>query len=267
MSLIDHKKEKIEDKEFSEDVTGEEYSRKDISRIFAVGKTFTCVNFSQSNVSSCYFRNCRFIRCDFTGTVFKDCYLKGTSFPESSLKYTTFNSSQLDDAILDNSLPPEENLARDFVRSLRVNFSQVGNYEAVNKAASVEVKLTGIHLYKAAYSREAYYRGKEKYTGIGQFKAVCDHAKWKFLDLLWGNGESLFKIFMSSLAFLILMSFIIFLSSANTFSDITISVFYNFWGVESDLNIARPCIVILTAVRLLFFSLFVSVLVKRLAKR
>jgi len=267
MTLIDHKKEKIEDKEFSEDVTGEDYSRKDISRVFAVGKRFKDVDFSQSNLSSCYFRNCRFIKCDFTGAAFKDCYLKGASFPESSLKYTTFSSSQLDDAILDNSLPSEENLARDFVRALRVNFSQVGNYEAVNKAASIEVKLTGIHLHKAAYSREAYYRGKEKYTGIGRAKAVFDHAQWKFLDLLWGNGESLFKIFMSSLAFVILMSFIMFMSSSNTFSDATISVFYNFWGVKSDLNIAKPYLVFLTVIRLLFFSLFVSVLVKRLAKR
>jgi hypothetical protein len=267
MSLIDHKKEKIEDKEFSEDVVGEDYSRKDIYRVFAVGKIFTDVNFSQSNVISCYFRNCRFIRCNFTGAVFKDCYLKGASFPESSLKYTTFSSSHLDDVILDNSLPPEENLARDFVRDLRVNFSQVGNYEAVNKAASIEVKLTGIHLYKAAYSREAYYRGKEKYTGLGRAKAVFDHARWKFLDLLWGNGESLFKIFMSSLAVVILISFIIFMSSHNSFSDSTISVFYNFWGVEPELSIDKPYVVFLTVVRLLFFSLFISVLVKRLAKR
>lgn len=267
MSLIDHKKEKIEEKEFSEDVTGEDYSRKDFSKVFAVGKTFTDVNFSQSNLSSCYFRNCRFIRCNFMGTVFKDCYLKGANFPESSLKYTTFNSSQLDDAILDNSLPLEENLARDFVRTLRVNFSQVGNYEAVNKAASIEVKLTGIHLRKAAYSKEAYYRGKEKYTGLGRVKAVFDHAQWTFLDLLWGNGESLFRIFMSSIVFVIFMSFILSVSSCNTFSDTIVSVFYDFWGVNSDLSVVKPYLVFLTIVRLLFFSLFVSVLVKRLSKR
>jgi hypothetical protein len=193
--------------------------------------------------------------------------LKGSSFPESSLKYTTFSGSQLDETILDNSLPAEENLARDFVRNLRVNFTQVGNYEAVNKAASIEVKLTGIHLYKAAYSREAYYRGKDKYKGLGRVKAVLSHAKWKFLDLLWGNGESLFKIFMSSLAFILFVASIIFMTSPSSFSDTTISVFYNFWGVKPDIDIARPYIVLLTAVRLLFFSLFVSVLVKRLAKR
>jgi uncharacterized protein YjbI with pentapeptide repeats len=264
MSLIDHKKEKIEDKEFSEDVSDENYSRKDISRVFAVGKTFTKVNFSQSNLGSCYFRNCRFIKCNFTGTAFKDSYLKGSSFPESSLKYTTFSGSQLDETVLDNSLPAEENLARDFVRNLRVNFTQVGNYEAVNKAASIEVKLTGIHLHKAAYSREAYYRGKDKYKGLGRVKAVLSHAKWKFLDLL---GESLFKIFMSSLAFILLVASIIFMTSPASFSDTTISVFYNFWGIKSDLDIARPYIVLLTVIRLLFFSLFVSVLVKRLAKR
>jgi uncharacterized protein YjbI with pentapeptide repeats len=267
MSLIDHKKEKIEDKEFSGDVSGGDYSRKEIYRVFAVSKTFTDVNFSQSNLNSCYFRNCRFVRCNFTGTSFKECYLKGASFPESSLKYTTFSSSHLDGAILDNSLPAEENLARDLVRALRVNFAQVGNYEAVNKAASIEVKLTGIHLYKAAYSRESYYRGKEHYSGFGRVKAIFLHARWKFLDLLWGNGESLFKIIMSSLAFVILMSLVVCLSSSESFGDILIPVFYVFWGVKSGLEIASPFTLVLTVFRLLFFSLFVSVLVKRLAKR
>ena len=267
MSLIDHKKEKIEDKEFSKDVSDYDYSKKVFLRVFAVGKTFTKVNFSQTDISSCYFRNCRFTKCDFTGTVFKDSYMKGSTFPESILKYTTFSGSQLDETILDNSLPAEENLARDLVRNLRVNFTQVGNYKAVNKAASIEIKLTGIHLHKAAYSREAYYRGKDIYKGFGQVKAVLSHAKWKFLDLLWGNGESLFKICMSSLVFMLFVLFIIFMASTASFSDTAISVFYNFWGVKSDLDIARPYIVLLTVIRLLFFSLFVSVLVKRLSKR
>ena len=266
MSLIEHVKDKIEDKEFSKDVVDSNFSRKDFSRIFAVGKTFTNVDFSQSNISNCYFRNCRFIKCDFTGTSFKDCYLKGTSFPESILKYTTFNSSHLDCSILDKSLPPEENLARDFVRTLRVNFSQVGNYEAVNKAASIEVQLTGTHLYKAAYSREAYYRGKDKYSGFGRLKAILSHSKWKFLDFLWGNGESLLKIIYSSFAFVIFMTVIISLSTPIELRELIYPVFCQFWGVT---NAAVPAhyALVLTVFRLLFFSLFISVLVKRLAKR
>jgi len=267
MSLKDYVKDKIENKEFSDDVADNNYSRKEFSRVFAVGKIFTNVDFSQSSMNACYFRNCRFIRCNFTGASFKDCYLKGASFPESILKYTTFSSSHIDSSILDKSLPAEENLARDFVRALRVNFSQIGNYEAVNKAASIEVQLTGTHLYKAAYSREAYYRGKEKYSGVGRLKAIFSHAKWKFLDLLWGNGESLWKIVISSLMFVIFMSFIISLFNPVGFRESIFPVFNQFWGITPNITVTTTYALILTIFRLLFFSLFISVLVKRLAKR
>lgn len=192
--------------------------------------------------------------------------MKGTSFPESTFKYTTFSSSQLDDTILDNHLPVEENLARDFVRALRVNFSQVGNYEAVNKAALIEVKLTGKHLYKAAYSREKYYRKKDKYTGIGRIKAIVSHIIWKFSYLFWGDGESIWRIFISSIVFVLFVSFFITITSSNTCLDTIISVIYNFFGVE-DLNITKPYIAVLTVGRLLLFGALVSVFVKKRSKR
>ncbi len=93
MALIEHIKDKIEDKEFSENPSEANYSRKIFERVFAVGKTFTAVNFNQTNFSACYFRNCRFIRCTFTGASFKDCYLMGSNFPECTFKYTTFSST------------------------------------------------------------------------------------------------------------------------------------------------------------------------------
>jgi uncharacterized protein YjbI with pentapeptide repeats len=163
----DHRKEKLEDKEFDSDVT-DSFERKELIRLFAVGITFTGVAFKQAVLVNCYFRNCTFIRCDFTGTQIKDCNLKGSSFEGCQFRYTSWEKTLLDEEFLDRCLPPEENLARDLVRSLRVNFAQIGNYDAVNKAAAIEVALTGRHLFNAAYSRQGYYRSWPKYQGINR---------------------------------------------------------------------------------------------------
>ena len=123
---------------------------------------FFDVSFKQCDFANCYFRNCRFIRCNFTGATIKESNFRGSQFEECNFRYTSWEKTILDEHFLDTCLPSEENLARDLARSLRVNFSQIGNYDAVNKAASIEVSLTGQHLYNAAYSRQSYYRSKYK---------------------------------------------------------------------------------------------------------
>ncbi|HSB98047.1 MAG TPA: pentapeptide repeat-containing protein [Spongiibacteraceae bacterium] len=268
IALIEHKKDRIEDKEFSADTLKASFSQNEFIRVYAVKKTFEDVDFSQCSFTACYFRNCKFIRCNFTGSQFKETYLKGSRFPESIFKYTTFEKSPIDDNILETGLPSEENLARDVVRSLRINFSQTGDYEAVNKAISIEVSLTGIHLYNAAYSKQSYYRGKESYSGFNRLKFFAKHAAWKFLDLLWGNGESIPRIIFSSICFMIFIAVMIYAGNHNTglFGSFLASV-YSFWGVNSVLVIPAQYTLLLTISRLVFFSLFISVLIKRLARR
>lgn len=269
MALEDKLKEKIADKEFLSDVFSQSYSRRELTRVYAVKRTFSDVDFSQCSFTSCYFRNCRFIRCNFTGTNFKETNLRGSTYPESIFKYTTFDKSPVDAEILDNCLPPEENLARDLVQSLRVNFAQIGNYEAVNKAISIEVKQTGQHLYNAAYSKQSYYRGKEEYAGINRILYVWKHFSWKFLDILWGNGESIVKILFSAIFFVIASSLLVYIGNPEEtpLKNAFLGPIYAFWGVSTKFSIGESYMLLLTVGRLIFFSLFISVLIKRLARR
>lgn len=267
MALKEHKKPKIQDQEFDDDEIDVSYSQTNFERVYAVGKTFTNVNFSQANFIDCYFRKCRFVRCNFTGATFKSSYLVGSNFPECTFKYTTFSTTHLDDKFLDKYLPSEENLARDLVRTLRVNFSQIGNYDGVNKAAKLEVKLTGVHLYKAAYSNESYYRAKDKHSGLSRIGSILSHAKWKLLDLIWGNGESITKVVISSILFILLVSFLIYKPCEIDFSNALSSTLYQFWGVKPNIELPKYYSMALTAGRLVFFSLFISILIKKLAKR
>lgn len=263
LNLTDHAKERLEDKLITGDVLSESFAQRELIRVHAVKVTFTDTSFKQSVLSACYFRNCTFIRCDFTGAQIKETNFRGAKFQDCKFLYTSWEKSQVEEKILESCLPAEENLARDLVRSLRVNFSQIGNYEAVNRAALIEVELTGRHLYNAAYSRQSYYRQKYKewdriWNGLG-------HARWKFLDVLWGNGESLWKIVRSS-AFVILCAAAFNWNPKTEFIGAIKESFLQFWGVGVTVmpeNIAA----FLVITRFVFFGLFMAILIKRLSQR
>jgi hypothetical protein len=266
MELQEHKKAVIENKEFGGDVQTEDLSMRELSRLFAVDVVFADVSFKQCDFSRCYFRNCRFIRCNFTGANIKESNFKGSQFEECDFRYSTWEKTLLDEHFLDTCLPSEENLARDLARSLRVNFSQVGNYEAVNKAASIEVSLTGQHLYNAAYSRQSYYRAK--YKGWSRLVHAIKHAHWKALDLLWGNGESITCVARSGFAVIVIAAlFILRDHSQLLFLSAFWVAFTSFWGIQSGVNLADTYMVALTVVRFILFGLFMAILVKRLSRR
>jgi len=266
MELIDHSKPVIEDKEFSSDVRDQNLSQQVLRRVFAVNRTFVGVSFKQSEISECYFRNCRFIRCDFTGTSLRRSNFRGSQYEECKFQYSTWEHTQLDEEFLDNCLPSEENLARDLVRSLRVNFGHIGNYSAVNKAASIEVMLTGQHLFHAAYSKQSYYRSK--YKGWARVLHAIRHVRWKALDLLWGNGESIARILLTGVFTVCFWSsYLTWNNPQLSWSQSLVEVAYAFWGVSGGTSIPSHQVALLTIVRFVLFGLFMAILVKRLARR
>ncbi|PTQ64635.1 pentapeptide repeat protein [Nitrosomonas oligotropha] len=266
MELQEHIKLAIENKEFHGEVRNTDLSVRRLSHVFAVDVAFFDVNFKQCDFANSYFRNCRFIRCNFTGATIKDSNFRGSQFEECNFRYTSWEKSILDEHFLDSCLPSEENLARDLVRSLRVNFSQIGNYDAVNKAASIEVSLTGQHLYNAAYSRQSYYRSK--YKGWARISNAISHARWKTLDLLWGNGESILRVALSGLVVVIVAALALLHNHSQLiFSDALWSAFYGFWGIQSGVKLPDPYAVTLTIIRFILFGLFMAILVKKLSRR
>ncbi|MAT94974.1 MAG: hypothetical protein CME59_20585 [Halioglobus sp.] len=266
MELVDHTKPLIEDKEFVADVIEEDFSQKSFNRVFALKKVFTDVSFKQSEISNCYFRNCRFIRCDFTGANIARSNFRGAQYEECKFHYSTWEHTILDEEFLDNCLPSEDSLARDLARSLRTNFSQIGNYQAVNKAASIEVAMTGLHFFNAAFSKQSYYRSK--YKGWRRILHVLRYTKWKALDLLWGNGESLLRIIASGIFAVLVCSLVLaWREPIFPWSDVFGLVATAFWGVETTPPLPGHFLAMLTAIRFVLFGLFMAILVKRLSRR
>ena len=266
MELREHKKPLIEDQEITDNVRKEDLSQRVLSHVYAVEKVFEKVSFKQSEVSNAYFRNCTFINCNFTGATISKSNLRGSTFDGCDFRYCIIEKTFLDESFLDRCLPSEENLARDLARTLRVNFSQTGNYEAVNKAASIEVSLTGQHLFNVAYSKQSHYRRKHK--GWERVIYGLKHAKWKALDILWGNGESILKIIVSAMALIVLSALV--LSAAQpqlSFFNSLLAVGSAFWGVKTGIAMLDSYLVLLTIARFCFFGLFMAVLIKRLSRR
>lgn len=265
METKEHTKKKHEDIEIISNVSKEDFSREIFIGVYAVDIVFTGIVFKQCVFDKCYFRNCKFIRCDFTGTEFKSCNLRGAQFDGCDFIYSTWEKTLLEENFLDYCLPSQENLARDLVQELRVNFSQIGNYPAVNYASAIEVKLTGIHLYKSAYSKEAYYRSKHK--GWDRVFKGYEHFKWKFLDLLWGNGESIIKAIVTIFFLISVLSTVSFNVNDSSWIDNFKASFLGFWGVKSNIVIPAYISICLVISRFVFFGLFMAILVKRLARR
>lgn len=265
MLLLEHKKEKLEDKEFAEDVSAQSFAQKDLARVFATRKVFTEVSFKQAVLWGCYFRNCTFVRCDFTGAQIGACNFKGATFSGCLFQYTVWEKTLLDDEFLEKCVPAEENLARDLVRALRVNFAQVGNYQAVNKAAAIEVRLTGRHLYNAAYSEKTYYR--DKYKGVERLGYAWKHLLWLALDLVWGNGESLLRVLLTTLATLLVAALVLTAQHPGLeLVDAISTSTHAFWGIPSPL-VSAAFMVTLTVLRFVLLGLFMAILVKRLSRR
>lgn len=79
-----------------------------------------------------------------------------------------------------------------FARTLRMNFQQIGDAKAVNKAILLELDATANSLRKSWLSSESYYR--EKYAGWKKLRQFIRWAEFRMPDAIWGNGERTLKL-------------------------------------------------------------------------
>jgi len=165
------------------------------------GTVFRNVSFMHSVFDGCYLTGCAFDSCDFTGCRFIGSNFHQSSFSGCKFWYATFERTQIDDDILISEAPAEENLRMRFARTLRMNFSQLGDAKAVNRAISLELQATEQYLRNSwPAHRNSYY--KKKYPGWKQAWQFFLWSEFKLLDVVWGNGESIFKL-VRSIAFVV----------------------------------------------------------------
>lgn len=258
------------DKKFDGDETGTRYPNRLFLRLVAKDKSFTKVDFKYTIFDSCYLRGCKFDSCDFTGCRFVGTNLHGSRFSGCKFDYATFERTPVDSDILDTECPGPENLKQRFARTLRMNYQQLGDPSAANKAMIIELEATEAHLHKAWSSKESYYR--KKYSGWRRVKACFEWLSFKLLDFVWGNGEYLSRLIRAVLVVLLAMT--IFEVAAyddpqrlGSYVSAFESSFAVFLGVLTPPLYAKWYLAIVTLVRLVAMSFFLSIVIKKFNRR
>lgn len=197
-SVAKGNREVITDHYFKDDVREEPkaFAYKVFVRLNAKKKlAFTKVSFQHCVFDSCYINNCTFNSCDFTGARFIGSNFHQSSFAGCKFDYAIFERCHIDDDILEGEAPLPENLRMRFARTLRMNYQQIGDAKAVNRAISLELQATSIYLYKSWRSRESYFR--RKYEGVRKVGQFFRWLEFWMLNFVWGNGESIIKLIRS----------------------------------------------------------------------
>jgi len=263
---IEHK-----DKAVREDVVNSDWSNIQLIRLVAIERRFTKVRFRNVTFDACYLRNCQFDSCDFTGAKFSSTNLHGAKFIGCTFNYATFERTIIDDAVLTDNCPAYENQKMWFARSLRMNYQQIGDSAAVNRAIRVELDATETHLRKAWRSNDHYYRAK--YSGlINRVKQFAFWAKFKLMDYIWGNGESIYALLRAVVVLVAAIAVLDLALSPMSFTstEVVASVWRApqiFLGVTSPNYITSGWLTIITIVRLIAFGFFMSIVIKRFNRR
>jgi hypothetical protein len=239
-------------------------------RLVAKEKLFRRVDFRFCVFDGCYLRSCTFDSCNFTGCRFIGSNFEGSHFSGSEFDYAVFERTNIAPDILDTEGPSTENLQRRFARALRVNYQQLGDAQAVNKAIGLELRATEIHLRKAWRSREAYYR--RKYRSWQRARVFLEWLEFKVLDVLWGNGESLANLLRSMCVCLILIGTADFLSSdgRGSFQLFGESLLHSpavLLGTLSPAAFGSLPLAAIAGVRTVGLALLIAILVKRFSRR
>jgi Pentapeptide repeats (8 copies) len=268
--MKDSGREKLSDRKFDVPISNEAFTNKLFERLVALKVEFRNINFRYCIFDAAYLRNCNFDSCDFTGCRFVNCNLSGSSFNGCIFDYANFEKTHVDSDILDAGCPGHENLKLKFARSLRMNYQQIGDAKSANKAISIELQATEDHLHKAWKSKESYYR--KKYKGFDRFKVFGEWMQFKILDLIWGNGESAWKLCRAVLAVFITIALI----HVVNFDDPLLIKSYGeallkspqiFLGVESPPIYPALYLTAILLTRLIMFGFFMSIIIKRFSRR
>lgn len=268
--LSDSEREPFVDKKFDDNVSDKKFVNKLFIRLVALNKQFTRVNFSYCIFDTCYLRKCKFESCDFTGCRFVGTNLHEARFSNCEFRYATFEKTLIDNYILNQECPEEENLKMRFARSLRMNYQSLGDAESANKAMKVELRATEEHLYKSWNDNTAYYRNK--YNGWDRVKVFIQWIHFKILDFIWGNGESPWKLLRVVLIVFALMALIdiTVVNKSQSFSGFMRALLNSpqiFLGTLTPSNYPSLYLTLIVLIRLIAFGFFMSIIIKRLNRR
>jgi hypothetical protein len=135
----------------------------------------------------------------------------------------------------------------------------------------VELCATEIHLKKAWQSNESYYRSHHR-GPLLRTVAFFEWLKFKTLDLVWGNGENLFRLIRSVFIFIALMAILdVFVYGEPGEVGSYFLAFKRsteiFVGTLTPSDYWKGYLALITCVRLVAVGFFLSIIIKKFNRR
>lgn len=260
---------KIEGRDFPALVEGEDFSNCRIEWCRGKSVEFRNCTFSSSLIRSCYFHKATFKSCDFTGASFVDSNFRRAKLISCDLKYAVLRGTQIEASQIVGNLPHWENAQRDLLRSARKNAEAMGDVEDVRQLLRAEMIASEEHWRSAYRGVTNYYR--EHYPGLGG-RVGSFFRLWgvRVSRWFWGHGESpvrlLASFFLWVLGWAIYVDFKV---QGLTLMDATVAVLsVILLGSHSATDHVTTLVsLVLAASRFIFFGLFVTLVVRRFARR
>ncbi len=167
-------------------------------------------------------------------------------------------------------LPRAREFENEFRSDVAYSSEQLGDAHATNVAIKIELEATEEHLYKAWHSKDYYYRSK--YPKWKRAVAFWNWLKFKFLDWIWGNGESALKLLYAVLAVLALIAVRdVFLrrdpSQLLDYFAAAVDAPQIFLGTLVPSGYSAGYLAVIVFFRLVAFAFLMSIVIKRFSRR
>jgi hypothetical protein len=182
--------------------------------------TFANVSFLRAKVTGGTFRNCVFMECyfrkaefretSFVGCKFINCNFTHVSVRDCDFRYAEFRGSAPPFQETLHSAPQQANLRYELFDGLARAAHSAGHAAEARRYKVASIDALDLHLRAAVRGDSAWYR--EHYDVVGRVQAALRLGWHRVNRLLWGHGESAWRLLSSAAIATLLIFPILFLA-------------------------------------------------------
>ncbi len=166
--------------------------------------TYSDCTFSYSIIERGYFHKANFINCKFIGARIRESIFRSATFENCDFSYVDFHRCVLPVPQLLANLPGFPNVRWELLHNLRANAHSVGDTKWEADVVYHEARTEIEHWRGIANAGTGYY---QKYSTRQRLVARFHHVRLLAERYIWGHGESLFRLALSTVFFLIVIGF------------------------------------------------------------
>jgi hypothetical protein len=160
--------------------------------------TYSDCTFSYSIIERGYFHKAIFINCKFIGARIRESIFRSATFENCDFSYVDFHRCVLPVPQILANLPGYPNVRWELLHNLRANAHSVGDTKWEADVVYHEARTEIEHWRGIANAGTGYY---QKYSMRQRLTARFHHVRLLAERYIWGHGESLFRLALSTVFF------------------------------------------------------------------